>query len=336
MKLKLRTIIVGICAFGTLLVAGAIHNGSQVVADEEQQPTQQQPAVWIQMTPVSNRVSLSPGQEVEDKFTVENIGSADFQYKVYANPYSITNENYDPSFSAENNYTRITSWITFRQGDGEWTKDPVFTIPKGQKQEIQYRINVPQDVPAGGQYATLFAESVNGNDNDSAATGVKTSSRVGLLLYANVAGDVRREAAITDYDFTHFSLGGTIKATTKVKNSGNTDFAVTDTFEVKTLFGKTVYPNDTNQSATNSLPVLPDTERRINHEWKQEDGAPWIGVFQVHYKVSALGEVRDETAIVFIMPLFAIILLLLFLTILIIWTIMAIRTRKERKARHEK
>ena len=335
MKLKLRTIVVGICAFATLAVAGFMHNdGAQVTADEKS--NQGQPAVWMQMTPVSNRVSLAPGQEVEDKFTVENIGSADFKYKVYAAPYSVTNENYDLSFSAENNYTRIKTWITFRQADGEWSKEPTFTIPKGQKQDIQYRISVPQDVPAGGQYATLFAESIGDDAEGGTSTGVKTSSRVGLLLYANVAGDTRRAGSIEDYDFTRFLLGGTIKATTKVKNSGNTDFAVTDTFEVKTLFGKTVYPNEESQSATNALSVLPDTERRVNHEWKKEEGAPWIGIFQVHYKVSIPGEERDETAVVFVIPLVAIILLVLFLTILIIWTIIAIRTRKERKARHEK
>ena len=330
MKINLRATIIGICGVAVLALAGFVGGGQATAEGEESQP-----AIWMQMTPVSNRIALTPGQETEDKFTIENIGSGDFQYKVYAAPYSVTNENYDLSFSAENNYTRITSWLTFRQGDGEWTKNPTFTIAKGQKQEIQYRVSVPQDVPAGGQYATLFAESVN-DDNSNGSTGIKTSSRVGLLLYANVAGDSRREGTIEDYDFTHFSLGGTISATAKVKNSGNTDFALSDTFEIKTLFGKTVYPNTDGQTATNNYSVLPDTERRVNHEWTKEEGAPWIGVFQVHYKVSALGEVRDETAIVFVMPLVAIILLILFLTILTIWTIIAIRSRKERKARHEK
>lgn len=320
MRKIIRTAIYGICAFGVLFAASLIHNGQPATAEGEQQ---QQPAVWLQISPVSKRIALNAGQEATDSFTVENTGSADFKYKVYAAPYSVTNENYDLSFSAENNYTRMTSWLSFRTPGGEWTKDPTFSIAKGEKQTIEYRINVPQDAPAGGQYVTLFAESVN-EDAEGAATGVKTSSRVGLILYGNIAGDIRRAASIEDYNFSRFLMGGNIKGTSKVKNTGNTDFNVNYTFEVKSLFGKTLYEDKS------AVSVLPDTERRINHEWDQ---TPWIGIFQVHYSVNALGESHDETAVVMVMPLIAIILLLLFLTILVIWTIMGVRKAKERKAR---
>ncbi len=319
MKLNLRTIAVGVAAFATLAIAGLIRANTAVTAEGEQS---QQPAIWLQISPVSNRVALAPGQETQDKFTVENTGSEDFQYKVYAAPYSVTNEDYDLSFSNENNYTKITSWITFRQADGEWTKDPTFSIPKGEKQTIEYRITVPQDVPAGGQYATLFAESV-GKDNGS-STGIKTSSRVGLILYGAVAGDTRREASIEDYNYSRFLLDGNLSGTTKVKNTGNIDINLNYNFEVKSLFGKTLYEDKS------AVSVLPDTERRIKHEWDQ---TPWIGLFQIHYSVSALGQNRDETSVVWKMPLIAIILLILFLTILIIWTIIAIRSGKERRKR---
>ena len=317
MRFVSKTSVLGLLIGGFALCMTFFGGGAVFAEGEENIP-----ATRMQISPVSNRISISPNQEIIDKFTIANTGSSDFKYKVYAAPYSVTNENYGQNFSTQNDYTKITSWISFRVPGGEWSNEPTFSIGKGEKQTIEYRINAPQDIPAGGQYATLFAESADGNNENGSNSGIKTSSRVGLILYAGVSGDTRREGAIEDFNFSHFLLGGKIEATTKAKNTGNIDFNINYAFEIQSLFGKTLFEKKEGQI------VLPGTERRITQKW---DDTPWIGIFKVHYRAAVLGDVRDETAVVFVIPLFVIIILILFLTILTIWTIMVIRRVKERK-----
>ena len=87
MQLKFRTIACVVCAFITLAIASLMHNDGVQVTAEENTDQQAQPTVNMQLSPVTNRISLEPGQELTDSFTIENTGSADFQYKVYAAPY---------------------------------------------------------------------------------------------------------------------------------------------------------------------------------------------------------------------------------------------------------
>lgn len=285
------------------------------------------PAIWLQISPVSNRITLNPGEIIEDEFTVENIGTDAFDYKVYATPYYATstaenNYGYDLNFSVENNYTQIARWVKFADVNGNYAENVTFHVNPGEKQTIKYRVEVPNDIPAGGQYATLFAESIDNSPQES--TGIKTVSRVGLVLYANANGETRQEASISDYDFTKFLLGGKLKASAKVTNNGNTDFSASYKYTVKTLFGKTLLEKE------ESYFLLPETTRAINFEWGE---TPFMGIFQVTYKVSALGTTEEHSSVVLVLPIFMMIIALVLLTIIIIWIIILIRKRNERKSR---
>ena len=281
------------------------------------------PAVWLQISPVSNRVALVAGENNDYEMTVSNIGSEDFSYHVYAAPYSISDEDYNINFSNETNRTQITRWIKFYQDDGTLTDNFKSTIKKDEKQVVRYNIAVPEDIPAGGQYAAIFAESDSPEDKGM-SSGIKTVSRVGLVVYGRTNGDTVDSAEITHYNIPGFMISGKVRAEAKIKNGGNTDFEVRDEFVVSTLFGKELYNKDKMYN------VLPDTERKISHEW---ENSPFMGIFKVHYKVSALDKVEDKTKIVIIMPVFMLIIMLLLLTGFVIWIIILVRKRNERKSR---
>ena len=287
------------------------------------------PPVLIQVSPVSSQAILEAGKTSEHTMTIRNSGSSDFTYTLYATPYSVTNENYDVDFTTETPRTQIARWIKFYQGDKIVDK-PKFTIKSGETQLIKYLIEVPADVPAGGQYATIFAETEAGASNKETApsenSGIRTASRVGMIVYGRTNGDTIEEGSITDFNIPGFLTSGNITATSKVKNSGNTDFEAEYILTVKSILGAELYKK---QSSYN---VLPDTERRVNLEWAD---TPFMGIFKVYFKVHAPGNegTREEEKLVIKYPIIMIILTILVLTGLTIGIIMVIRKRRERNSR---
>lgn len=296
---------------------------------------QAKPAVWLQISPVSNRVTLKPSgsEPLTYTFNVDNIGTEEFKYKIYAAPYSVANGSYEIDFSSETPRTQISRWITFQDKDGEYKKEVTYSIKPGEKQSIAYKITVPDNIPAGGQYATIFAEADSGKDNASLSTGIKTVSRVGLVVYGRTEGDTDDNAEIRDFKLSSFLTGGNINTSAVVENKGNTDFSTTYSLVVKKFFGDTAYEK------TKTYDVLPDTYRDISIEWaKDEDddsstGTPAFGIFHVTSTVTALNEKHEETKLVLIIPFFMIIIAVVLLTIMIVWLIILIKKRRAQKSR---
>ena len=297
------SVVLGVFCASMLLLAPVS------AADDEEQS---KPAVWLQVSPVSKRLLLEPGATYEDEFTVENIGSEDFTFKVYASPYSVTNDNYDLSFTNENEFTQIARWVTFDQ--------PQYDLAVGEKQIVKFYVEVPENVPAGGQYATIFAES-GGREIDIQSSGIKTVSRIGLVIYANIPGETIEAAELLDYSVPGFYFQGNITATSKIANSGNTDFEARYHIDIRPLIGDSVpgYPKD------DVYAILPDTQRRVEHIW---EGTPLLGLFKVNYSISAPGIDHNETYLVLILPVFVIVITFLLLTFIVVWIIITVRRRK--------
>ncbi len=325
MKIKRLTsqILVGIASVATILGAStaALSSPKSPVYAEEGSNT---PAIWLQISPVSNRVSFSKGGSYDYSFTVSNIGSEAFSYHVYAAPYSVTGEDYNVSFSNETNRTQISRWIKFYDSEGKLGETASFKINPGETQSVAYRVEVPEDIPAGGQYACIFAES-DETEGSVSGSGIKTVSRVGLIVYGRSNdGETIDQATIKDITIPTFMTSGKVSAASTVKNEGNTDFEAVFAVNIKSIFGRQLYEKNS------SYNVLPDTERHISMEWEE---TPFMGVFQVRYVVRALDQLEDVTRIVIIVPIFVIILVIILLTLIIIWIIILIRKRRERKSR---
>lgn len=308
------------CLIATLIAGLAIFNAPVFAEEESSEDTK--PAIWLQLSPVSNRITLAAGDTKEYTFTVSNIGSEEFTYSVYTAPYSIINEDYDVNFAQETTRTQISRWIEFKDAEGNWADTATYTLAAGDKQNVSYRIVVPEDIPEGGQYAAIFAQT---DPSDSAGgSGIQTVSRAGLVIYGRTNGETNDSVEITDYDFHTLLTHGNVNTGARVVNNGNTDVDAKYSMTVKTIFGKTLFER------SNSYNVLPDTTRKIDMEWPD---TPAFGIFKATARVSALDQVVEETKIVMIVPLFVIIIMLLLLTILIVWTIILIKKRNEQKSK---
>ena len=314
-----------------MMVAGAVGLSSPVHAEENSSV----PETYLQISPTTVRITLMGGDTVagnsercpndtenECVMEVKNIGSKAFSYRVYVTPYVVKGENYDLDFSeaASTSYTQLSRWTTIMDGDGNYAKEAVFSIAPGETQKIHYRIEVPEDIPGGSQYAVIWAQTLGG----ASSGGVQAISQAGMVISGRSIGNTQQTAEVYDYGFDRFGFSGPLKAQATIKNTGNTDFSAYYTYTARTLFGKEI------TTIQDTIGTFPDTEYHINVNW---ENPPLLGIFLVEFRISGADTVKTETHIVVIMPIFAMILLILLLTVAITWIIIIIRKRKERKAR---
>jgi hypothetical protein len=155
--------------------------------------------------PVSKVLQISPSSEYQDIMTVNNDGDQEIEIEVFAAPYAYVfsedEQMYKLGFNVETNFTQITRWITFMKNDGSWDKKAVFKIPANDKIEIKYKISTPGSIPAGGQYAVLFAHTLTGVVS---ASGIKTEASPGMVLFArSTEGEIKTSAQISNMEVAY-------------------------------------------------------------------------------------------------------------------------------------
>ncbi len=236
----------------------------------------------ISLSPTKSRLVLEPGVSASEKFTVLNIGESEFTFRVYVSPYQVTNEQYDATFSQETARTQITRWVS--------VPDEEYTLQPGEKKEIEYTVNVPTDVPAGGQYAVIFAETT---DDEGAGGSIIAKKRVGMLTFGSVAGETRESGAVASRTLKGWQHEVPLSSEWRIENTGNTDFAATTTLTVKNIFGRKLYESPKVEGA-----VLPETTRAITMSW---DNSRW-GLYHATTTAEFLGSSHEESRLVLVMP----------------------------------
>lgn len=279
-----------------------------------------QAAVHLQVSPTKQKISLTPGSSYVGTFTVHNAGAGVFDYSVYATPYSITNEEYSPDYTAITNYTQIADWITFDPKTEKGTLQPGETV------DVVYTVNVPKDAPAGGQYAALMAQTDSGNDENAT---INVVHRVGMILYAAVPGETRSSGEIVKNSVNTFYFNPPLTVSSLVKNTGNVEQTATYTVKIYPLFSNEAVYN--NEEQPDSKDIMPETSRFNAITW---EGAPSIGIFRVTQIIDFAGQEgnKEVTKLVLICPLWLLFVVFALLFFIIFWLISRSRDRKRQLA----
>ena len=317
-------------------VASVVLFGGNTYADESEDAGASDAATSISISPVSEVLQLSPSSTYDAVFKVSNNSNSPMEFEVYAAPYAyIYSENEDAyrlGFNKENNFTQITRWITFKDASGNYVEKTTFTAAPKSDVEVMYRITTPESIPAGGQYAVLFAHTLSGTVDSS---GIKTEASPGLVVYGRAAGETIIASEISGLTINNNMLVDgeektIINAVGKVKNTGNVDFMATGKMKVTGIFGNVYYETPANSTAAR-ISIIPDTELSVSDSWKD---TPFFGMFNVEWTVFANDQPGETiTKFVIIMPVAVIIIVLLLLTIVIIWITIVVRKRKERRSK---
>lgn len=272
------------------------------------------PAYRLQISPTQNNLGeIDPGGTYTGKVKVQNTGTEDFDFKIEVAPYTVKSDQYDPDYTTVNEYTEIADWITLSTESGHVGAD-------GQE-EVEFTVKVPDDAPGKAQGAALLVSLVE--DNDSDVTSVQTIRQAAFPIFANVTGDTRKTAEIVSNRVPNLLFTPPVIASSVVKNTGNIYTVAEYTLDVESFFGgKDVF---TTPEEDRKEIIFPDTERYNEVSW---EGAPQIGLFKVKQTVKIFDEVSEVEKVVFLCPLWFLILIIAIIGVIIFWIVSRILKRK--------
>lgn len=253
----------------------------------------------LTVLPAANDVSLVPGTHLEYSIKVKNESSEKIECKIYATPYSVLTDDNDIDVLNETKWSHIAKWITFIDDNGEEQPTLTVSLEGNSDKTIRYLVTAPENnLPAGGQYAMIFAETTS---SKSLRNGINAASRVGAMVYGETNIDAVRSGDILDMSLSNFMVSGNISGNLKVKNTGNTNLMVTQELEVESLYDKV-------QTILNeNTAVFPERTKTIKQEWKD---TPSFGIFKVTYNIYILGEKTSISGYVFIVPIWMMIIII--------------------------
>lgn len=258
----------------TLSVAGTGISGQQASALEADAGQTQ-----MTLSPTKQRVDIAPGKQYDGSFTIYNTGSAPLSFKVYATPYSVKSDlDYTPVFTQDITRTQLSRWVQLPQ--------TTFSVAAGKSAEVPYHIVTPASIPAGGQYAAIFAETT-----EQKIGSVVTKKRVGMLIYARPNGQTIDKGSAEIVRLGSISLSGTLSSTTKLHNQGNTDFDSEVILTRKSVLGG----QDTTTSETRT--VLPESTRTVSLELQDTS---FFAVYDVTQSARILGKITSQTTRVYV------------------------------------
>ncbi len=277
----------------------------------------EQAPVHLQVSPVKQKISLTPGSSYKGSFKVQNAGAGTFDYTVYATPYSVVNEQYDPDYNTVGTYSQIADWITFDKKTEKGTLQPGETV------DVEYTVNVPEDVPAGGQYAALMAQTDTGNAENATINAIH---RVGMILYAAVPGETRYSGEIVKNNVNTFYFEPPLTVSSLVKNTGNIEATAKYKVKIYPLFSnEAVFNTEDAQEGAYDRDVIPETSRFNSITW---EGAPSLGIFSVEQTIEFADQVSTVKKLVLICPLWLLFIIFALLFFIIFWLVSRARDRK--------
>lgn len=273
--------------------------------------------------PMSQRYSLEAGGTYTGSITVAIPYDATepFSYVVSVEPLSTFGDDTTTSNNLSA-YSDLVKWITIENPSG--------TLQPNEYHTINYTINVPEGVAAGGQYATLVV-SENPETIESTDLNVDNILVLASVIYADVTGVTVRDGAVLENNIPGFSLTPDFNLSTVVENKGNTHSDALITIEVKNAFtGETIFPTGHDSGNFKEL-ILPETVRYIS---RHIDNLPPLGIYQVTQTVyfNDVPSVAEQNVIV--CPLWFVFLVVF--TLVLIITIIVARIRHHLRRKHVK
>ena len=283
----------------------------------------------LTVAPMNQKVVVNPGETYEGSFKISNPVDSknDLQYELSIEPFYISNDD-DVLFEEYNGSGEITKWITF-----EVPTEGV--LESNETRDVRFRIDVPNDAPAGGQYASIVATIKNGDNNegdekndDNTGAVINEVKRVAHLIYTEVAGHTIKKGEVEDISVPSFLFSGNITGTSTIRNDGNVHGTAYYKMQVYPLFSnEEVF---TNEEEPDERTIMPD--RSLYHETPWEN-TPGIGIFNVVYTVEFEGTTAQVSKMVIICPIWLLFIILAVIFGIIIWIIMRIRARGKKNSK---
>ena len=273
------------------------------------------------VTPMSHSVTLDAGDTYEGEIIVANPANAaqDFNYKVEASSYGVVGDDYVADLLTETERTQIAKWITI--------DNPTGVLKPNESVKIHYTVNVPENAPAGGQYAAILVSSdLDAKGSDSVS--VNNVFEMASILYAKINGEMIHEGEIIGASVPGFVTTTPITVNATLKNDGNVHETARISLEVRSYFSAgNIYPK-AGESGTIEEIVMPGTTRYVTRDI---DGIAPLGIYDVLQTVSYMGDSITNHQVVIVCPIWF--MALVFVTIVAVITTIVFSIKRHRGKR---
>lgn len=203
--------------------------------------------------------NLNPGDTAEGTTKVINDSNAPLTFSVDVQDFIVVDDKGTPNIlppNTLNNKYSAASWIGVTPS--------TFTIKPGEKQTLNYYIQIPKDAKPGGHYAAIVYKPKV--DIQANATGGVVSTQVGSLFYVTVKGAVKEEASIKKFFANSFQEYGPVKLLTQIKNNGDLHITPKGSIQLTGfLTNKTYVFNDQKRSDVPVGNIFPETLRNFDN-----------------------------------------------------------------------
>ncbi len=281
--------------------------------------------VVMSLNPSERDLELEPGETYESNVGVSNVGRLPFDVHASVSPYYVSGDNYEPDFASESSYTKLHNWIKLE-------KD-TYHLEPGETVKVNFTVTVPEGVAGGGQYAAIMLLSDSGVEEEAA---VKVQGQLAAIIYGHVnGGEMVKSGELVAHSLPGFMFNDKFAVSQTVKNTGNVDFRVKQTMTVTDFFSNREVVNADSVSSDGQMigynisSVLPGTSRTGILTWTD---APKLGLFNVKQTIAFLDQEYEYSQLVFICPIWLIVLVIALIIALIVWIIFKIKNRGRRSA----
>lgn len=306
---------------GLMLALGGLFFGATgVFADEER------PMSTMTISPPQQKIVLVPGEKFEGSIEVSNSvnSPSDLKYSVTIGSFSLGkdengNVDYnDTDIDTVTGYNQMMEWIKLGKTKGSVKPNDTDIVP--------FEIDVPADAPAGGQYATIIIQKDDDvSQTEGNSVSIQEVIRFASIIYAEVAGETKKEGAIIENNIPAFVFNNPLMASSTVKNNGNVHTNAKYTLQVWPLFSDEEICTNEEEPAT-SL-IMPETERMH----VEECNLPSVGIFKVKQTVEIFGEKSVAEKTILMCPLWLLFLVLFAIIALVIWIVTKVKKKPAKK-----
>ena len=275
------------------------------------------------ISPPIDKIMLIPGETFEGSIRVSNSAAAteDLKYSVSIGSFSLkkdengeTDYNYT-DIDTVTSYNQIMDWITLGKESG--------TVEPNGYDIVPYTVIVPDDAPAGGQYASIVFRNRSYEDKqENEGLMVQNVVEFAVSILAEVAGDTREDGAILENSVPTLLLNNNLEATSTVRNDGNVHTEASYVLQVWPMFSDEEICTNEEEAAT-SL-IMPGTERFH----AESCSLPAIGLFRVKQTVKIFDQVSIVEKTVIVCPVWLIFIIIFIIVLIVAYFVTKSRAHK--------
>ena len=277
----------------------------------------------IVLSPMNQRIILVPGETYVGSIDISNPNSStqNLHYTAQIDSFSQDSDTKDAKgevgSSERTNYNIMMDWIVLDKTSG--------MVAPNSTDKLVFRINVPEDAPAGGQYATILIQNMDDSNPSTGANTfqIKGNIQMASIIYAEVAGETREAGKITENNIPSFLFDGKLEATSMVRNDGNVHTDAEYIFQVWPMFSDEEIC--TNEESVKTSLVMPETERYHT----ETCNLPAVGIFRAKQTVKIFGEESIVEKTVIVCPLWLIAIIIFVIVALIVWIVIRMKSHKK-------